>query len=88
MNDFDNDKLVGDMIIATPSQYTLNKLSSFNWIELWYFSPDTCHEAAQQAFSTSDNIYSLAKANDTLGLWSISSAKASKNVVQDKDLNW
>ena len=68
INDFDNNKLVGNMIIPTPSQYALNKHSSFNWIELWHCSPDTCCKATQQAIITTNDIYGLTKANNTLGL--------------------
>ena len=88
MNGFNPSKSVGDTIIPNPSQYTLTKLSSFQWIELWYFSPEACLEAAQQAFSTLDNVFGIAKTEDALGFHQISTARASKNVIQDKDLTW
>ena len=55
---------------------------------MWYFSPEACLEAAQQAFSTSDDVFGIAKTEDTLGFRQISTARASKNVIQDKDLTW
>lgn len=88
MNDFDPSKSVGDTIIPNPSQYALTKLGNFQWIELWYFSPEACHEAAQQAYSTSDDVFGIAKTEDSLGFRQISTARASRNVIQDKDLTW
>lgn len=88
MNGFDPSKSVGDTIIPNPSQYALTKLGSFQWIELWYFSPEACLEAAQQAYSTSDDVFGIAKTEDALGFRQISTARASKNVIQDKDLTW
>ena len=88
MNGFDPSKSVGDTIIPNPSQYALTKLGSFQWIELWYFSPEACLEAVQQAYSTSDDVFGIAKTEDALGFRQISTARASKNVIQDKDLTW
>ena len=55
---------------------------------MWYFSPEACLKAAQQAYSTSDDIFGIAKTKDPLGFHQISTARASKNVIQDKDLTW
>ena len=65
----------------------MTKLGSFQWIELWYFSPEACLEAAQQAYSTSDDAFGIAKTEDALGFRQISTARASKNVIQD-NLTW
>ena len=88
MNGFNPSKSVSDTIIPNPSQYALIKLGSFQWIELWYFSPEACLEVAQQAYSTSDDIFGIAKTEDAMGFHQISTAGALKNVIQDKDLTW
>ena len=68
MNDFDDEKLVGNTIITNPSQYALNKLTGFHWVELWYFSPDAHNEAALNAHSTSNNVYSFKKTDNAISL--------------------
>ena len=88
MNSFNPSKSVSDTIIPNPSQYALTKLGSFQWIKLWDFSPKACLKAVQQAYSTLDNVLSIAKTEDALGFYQISTARASKNIIQDKDLTW
>ena len=88
MNTFNPSKSVSDTIIPNPSQYALTELGSFQWIELWYFSPKACLKAAQQAYSTLDDIFGITKTEDALGFYQISTARASKNIIQDKDLTW
>lgn len=68
MNDFDDEKSVGDTIITNPSQYALNKLTGFHWVKLWYFSPDACDKAALNAHSTSNDVYSFEKTDNAIGL--------------------
>lgn len=46
MNIFEPGTSVANILIPRPSQYTLQKLSSFNFVELWYISPEGCAEAA------------------------------------------
>ncbi|KAG1853435.1 hypothetical protein DFJ58DRAFT_728179 [Suillus subalutaceus] len=49
INDFATGMSVGDTLTHCPSQYAIHKLKSFEYIELWYFSPDGCKEAADEA---------------------------------------
>ena len=86
MNGFNPSKSIGDTIVPNPSQYALTKLGSFQWIKLWYFSPKACLKVVQQAYSTSDDVFGIAKTEDALVFCQISTARALKNVMQDKDL--
>jgi hypothetical protein len=38
MNSFDVNAMVDDFITPHPSTYVLNKLESFEYIKLWYFT--------------------------------------------------
>src|ERR1700676_805254 len=42
MKDFDQGTMVDDFITPRPSSYALNKLESFEYVELWYFTPEGC----------------------------------------------
>jgi hypothetical protein len=45
MNGFSVNATMGDAIAPHPSQYAIQKLNNFKYVELWYFSPDGCKEA-------------------------------------------
>ncbi|KAF9236388.1 hypothetical protein BU15DRAFT_50162 [Melanogaster broomeanus] len=40
ISNFDDDVEVGDVITPRPSQYVILKLKNFEFVELWYFSPE------------------------------------------------
>jgi hypothetical protein len=60
------------------------------YIELWYFSPDSCHKASVTSRSTSDsdNAFGFAKVDGIVALKTIASFKASQKAIQDHDLSW
>ncbi|KAG2738450.1 hypothetical protein P692DRAFT_201798413 [Suillus brevipes Sb2] len=45
MNGFSATAAVGDAIVPRPSQFAIQKLNNFEYIELWYFSPEGCKDA-------------------------------------------
>ncbi|KAG1791072.1 uncharacterized protein HD556DRAFT_1486952 [Suillus plorans] len=55
MNGFDEASSVGDSIAPRPSQYAIQKLNNFDYVELWYFSPEGCKEALRTARSVADD---------------------------------
>lgn len=85
MNSFNEAASVGDSISPRPSQYAVQKLNNFEYVELWYFSPDGCKEALRTARSVADD-YGLTRVDDQLTLRPAYAFKASKAAVADHDL--
>jgi len=59
INDFDNDKMVGDFVLPCPLQFALGKLKSFSFTELWYFTEEGCAEAQESSRTIPDDAYSI-----------------------------
>ncbi|KAG2345622.1 hypothetical protein BDR05DRAFT_879940 [Suillus weaverae] len=85
MNSFNNKVSVGDSISPRPSQYAVQKLNNFEYVELWYFSPDGCKEALQTAHSVADD-FGLTRVDDQLTIRPAYAFKASKSATADHDL--
>ncbi|KAG1824697.1 uncharacterized protein BJ212DRAFT_1295809 [Suillus subaureus] len=90
INDFDDGAVVADVIIPRPSQYAIQKIKNMEYVELWYFSPDGCHEASTTSRSTSDSndAFGFTKVDGIVALKMIVSFKASQKALQDHDLSW
>ncbi|KAG0694955.1 hypothetical protein DFH29DRAFT_838020, partial [Suillus ampliporus] len=88
INDFKVGTSVGDTLTPRPSQYAIHKLKSFEYVELWYFSPDGCKETADEAKSSADGTYGFTKVDDFIALKPVASFKPSHKVVQDHSLEW
>lgn len=88
MRDFDDATTVGNYIAPRPSQYALRRIEDFEYIELWYLTPEGCTDATQHHFTQHDDAFGLTKVDDMVTLKSVSSLKASKNVVPDAELSF
>ncbi|KAG1822657.1 uncharacterized protein BJ212DRAFT_1263892, partial [Suillus subaureus] len=90
ISDFDAEIMVVDVIIPRPSQYAIQKVKNMEYVELWYFSPDGCHEAALTSRSTSDSddAFGFMRVNGMVALKTNVSFKASQKALQDHDLSW
>ncbi|KAG2048545.1 hypothetical protein BDR06DRAFT_975924 [Suillus hirtellus] len=87
INNFNVDLLVSDIIIPHPSQFVLQKVKNMKFVELWYFSPDSC-EVRDWNKSSADDALGLKKIDGIVALKSFSSFKASNKALQDHDLSW
>lgn len=85
MNGFNDRASVGDALAPRPSQYATQKLNNFEYIELWYFSPDGCKEALRTARSVADD-FGLTRVDDQLTIRPAYAFKASKAAIADHDL--
>ena len=47
MKDFDDATTVGNYIAPRPAQYALRRIEDFEYVELWYFTPEGCSDATQ-----------------------------------------
>ncbi|KAG1784355.1 uncharacterized protein HD556DRAFT_1315152 [Suillus plorans] len=88
MNSFNATATVGDAIAPRPSQYAIQKLNNFEYVELWYFSPEGCKEAMKMSRSMADDTFSLAKLNDQLTIRPSSAFKASRSAIPDHELSF
>jgi hypothetical protein len=88
INDFDADLPPPSVIIPRPSQYAIQKQSSFEFVEMWYFSPEGCAEATRHHRSQADDTFGLTASNDVLTIRPVTSIKASKNAQLDHDLTF
>ncbi|OAX31370.1 hypothetical protein K503DRAFT_806118 [Rhizopogon vinicolor AM-OR11-026] len=88
INDFKSRTIVGDTLTPCPSQYAIQKLKSFEFVELYYFSPDGCKKAADEAKTSSDDTFGLTRVDDFIALKPVASCKPSCKVIQDHSLDW
>jgi hypothetical protein len=88
MKGFNDATTVGNYIAPRPAQYALRRIEEFEYAELWYFTPDGCADATQQQFTQNDDAFGLTRVDDMVALKSVSSLKASRNVILDADLSF
>jgi hypothetical protein len=88
MNSFDVNTTVDDFITPCPSTYTLNKLESFEYIKLWYFTQEGCLDAHENHRFQTEDALGFTKVGNTLALKQLSAVKASRNAIKDIDLIW
>ena len=86
INDFDETKQIPSVLPPHPSQYALQKLRQFNYVELWYFSPNAYWEAARESCSIAEDALGVMKKDDVLTLKPAMVVKASKNALLDHEL--
>ncbi|KAG1744625.1 uncharacterized protein EDB91DRAFT_1246740 [Suillus paluster] len=88
INDFKAGVSVNDTLTHCPSQYAIHKLKSFECVELWYFSPDSCKDTADEAKSSADSTFGFTKVNDFVALKAVTAFKPSRKAIQDHSLEW
>lgn len=88
MKDFDDAIIVGNYIAPRPSQYALRRIEDFEYVELWYLTPEGCSEASQHQLTQNEDTFGLSRVDSMVTLKSISSMKASKNVIPDAELTF
>ncbi|KAG8214776.1 hypothetical protein J3R82DRAFT_9911 [Butyriboletus roseoflavus] len=74
------------IIAPQPSQYAIQKISAFDFVELWYFSPEGCSEAACNHKSQADDMFGLSNTNEILTLHPVASVRVSRNARANYDL--
>ncbi|KAG1906234.1 uncharacterized protein F5891DRAFT_1125632 [Suillus fuscotomentosus] len=90
INDFMVCTSVSDTLTPHPSQYAIHKLKSFEYVELWYFSPDGCKETADEAKSSADGTFGFTKVEDFVALKPVRQFDMAKNsfLLYINKLNW
>ena len=64
INNFDDDKMVGDFVLPCPSQFAIGKLKSFSFTELWYFTEEGCSKAQESSRALPDDTYGIMRFDD------------------------
>ena len=88
INDFNENRPPPGVIALQPSQYALQKLVTYDYVELWYFSPEGCTDASHNYKSHADDAFGITSSNDVLTLRPVASIKASHFARADHDLNF
>ena len=78
-----------DFLCKRAAQYARKKLNNFEYIELWYFTPDGCTDTTWENVSTAEDMLSFTHTGDnSISLRPLVTLKPSKNVMSDADLSW
>jgi len=89
MHTFDATKSIGADIIDHPSPYAIERLKKFEYVELWYFSPEGCLDASLSQRSASEDAFGISKSDsDLMVLRPVASVRASRKSVRDELLTW
>jgi len=88
LNSFVANRPIATAIKLRPSRFALHKLEERDYIELSYFTPEGCAEAATNDHAVADEAFAFSKVNDLVSLRPISAFKASSKVIQDDKLSW
>lgn len=73
---------------ALPLQYVMQKITTFDFVEFWYFSPEGCSKAAKNHCSQADDTFGLTSTNNVLTLCPVALVRASCLTHADHDLSF
>jgi hypothetical protein len=89
MHTFSMTKSVWANILPHPSSYALERIKKSEYIELWYFSPEGCLDAALAQRTSADDTYGISGSDsDFMVLKLVASICASRKVLRDEDIMW
>ena len=86
---YDSGLRVGKWIQPRPSSYALNKISNLEYVELDYFTPRACREAAADPDkSVGQDTLAFTQVGDTFAIRPMAATRPSKHIRNDEDLSW
>ncbi|KAF9237571.1 hypothetical protein BU15DRAFT_75939 [Melanogaster broomeanus] len=85
---FNSLTMVPDTLLHRPSQFALQAIKNFEFVELWYFTPEGCSITSSENKSTASGAYTFAEDGPFLSLKSTASCRASPRALHDRDLSW
>jgi hypothetical protein len=86
INDLNENCMADSVIIPCPSPFAINKLKSFEYVELSYFTPEGCISTAEENKAAAEEAFSITKVDSFMALKPFASFKASKNIINDKNV--
>lgn len=81
-------RMVSKRRLPDPSDYAIRKLRNQDFVELWYFSPKGCVEAARSGNVVDAESFSLTQVDNTIHLRPSRTTLQPKDVVPDHLLSW
>ncbi|KAG6913389.1 hypothetical protein DXG01_007232, partial [Tephrocybe rancida] len=85
---FDPNMQVSNVIVPHQSSYALNKLASYEYCKLWYFSQEGCEDALRTQHTEVDDAFGMSKMGELVTLRPITAVQALKRALQDEQLTW
>ena len=86
---YDVERRVEKWIQPRPSSYALNKLNNLEYVELDYFTPKGCRDAATDSNkSVSHDALSFTQVGDTFAIRPMAAIRPSKHIRNDEDISW
>ena len=86
---YDSGRRVEKWIQPRPSSYALNKISSLEYVELDYFTPKACREAAADPNkSVGQDTLAFTQIGDTFAIRPLAAVRPSKLIRNDEELSW
>ena len=86
-NSFDEERPIDKWVEPRPSSYALNKVRTWEYVELDYFTPRGCKDAADANRSTGHDTLALTQLGGTIAIGPLT-AKPSKQIRMDEELSW
>jgi hypothetical protein len=77
IHSFNSAKSIGNAIAPCPSPFALNKLETFDYIELWYFTQEGCADALDNQQAVAEDAYGITAVDNFMALKPVSSFRAS-----------
>ena len=75
MNLFTPGSSITNILVHPPSQYILQKIGSFNFVKLWYFTLEVYMDTTKSTSkSQADDTFGISKVNDHLTVHSITAS--------------
>ncbi|KAL1698266.1 hypothetical protein EV121DRAFT_297386 [Schizophyllum commune] len=87
LGDFNKDTTAPDTFVDLPSAHAPGKLKAQEYVELYYFTHEGQHDAANQS-TTSEDTLGLMRNDVQITLRPISTIRALKNIITDTKLSW
>ena len=82
------DKPTPSFLDAQPARHVLKKLEKKEFVELWHFTIQGCHDAALIDLQAPDDTFGIVHTDKGLMLQSVGASSVSSKVTRDEDLSW
>ena len=82
------DRPTPSFLDAQPARHVLKKLEKKEFVELWHFTIQGCHDAALIDLQAPDDTFGIVHTDKGLMLQSFGASSVSSKVTRDEDLSW
>ena len=71
-----------------PARHILKRLEKKEFVELWHFTAQGCHEAATTDLNSSEDTFGIIHTDKGVAFQSITASSTSTKVIRDEELTW